>query len=185
MSVSDRVVPGKLELLLARTGQGDHQAFAELYRRAAPRLFGLCLRMLREHAEAEDVLQEVFATVWRRATSFDATRSTATTWLTALCRYRAIDRLRHRRVAVEHDPHEFEEVAEAFSPATELERDEEYRRLQRCLEQLQPEQRRSVHEAFFTGTTYRELAARRQVPLGTMKSWIRRGLQQLRSCMEA
>lgn len=175
-----------LEDLLARTADRDRRAFAELYRRTCARLFGVCLRMLREREESEEVLQEVFTTVWQRAASFEPGRAGALTWLIALTRNKAIDRLRQRRERVLDDPIDLERLPdERLEPATEVESSQDYARLANCLEQLEARQRRSVREAFFSGATYKQLAERCQVPLPTMKSWIRRGLMQLRSCLES
>jgi len=174
----------ELNRLLQQTGQGDRGAFADLYRQTSPKLFGICLRLLRDRDDAEEVLQEIYVTVWRRAASFDATRAGAITWLIALSRNRAIDRLRqHRRAVLVSE--DLDEVMDKEATATaDTERAEEYRRLQQCLEQLDPQHQRSLREAFFSGATYSELAARCKVPLGTMKSWIRRSLIQLRKCLE-
>lgn len=175
----------ELNRLLQQTGQGDRDAFAQLYRRTSPKLFGVCLRLLRDRNDTEEVLQEIYVTVWRRAASFDASRAGAISWLIALSRNKAIDRLRqHRRTVLV-----FEDLGDTVddkeAPATpDSERTDEYRRLQRCLEQLDPQHQRSLREAFFSGATYSELAARSKVPLGTMKSWIRRSLLQLRKCLE-
>jgi len=174
-----------LERLLTRTGRGDARAFAELYERLSPRLFGVCLRMLRDRNEAEDVLQEVFVTVWRRARDFDPARAAATTWLVTLARNKAIDRLRQRRPGAPLEAVDFDRLAdEGRGPPAHAEASQEYARLRRCLETLDPEDQGSLREAFFTGATYKELAERGQVPLGTMKSRIRRALAQLRTCLE-
>lgn len=175
-----------LEQLLIRIAGQDQPAFAELYRQTSARLFGVCLRMLRDREESEEVLQEVFIAVWRRATSFEPTRAGALTWLIALTRNRAIDRLRRRSERVLDDPIDLEQIPDERSgPANETEAGQDYVRLLNCLQQLESRQRRSVREAFFSGATYKELAERCQVPLPTLKSWIRRGLMQLRSCLES
>lgn len=175
-----------LEYLLTRTAAQDQSAFAELYRRTSARLFGVCWRMLRDRGESEEVLQEVFTGVWRRASSFDPARAGALTWLITLTRNKAIDRLRQRRELVLDDPIDLERMADAHTePWTEAASSQDYVRLLHCLEQLESKQRRSVREAFFSGATYKELAERCQVPLPTLKSWIRRGLMQLRSCLES
>lgn len=187
MSLTE-VAPDKEELsqLLSRIGLGDRAAFAELYRRTSPRLLGVCVRMLADRREAEEVLQEAFVTVWRRSHTFDPARASAMTWLVALTRNKAIDRLRQHHSAHEASPAEIETLAdEEPTPAVRAERGEEYRRLEQCMEKLEPQQRGSIQEAFFTGLTYTALAERAKVPLGTMKSWIRRGLLQLRACLEA
>ena len=172
--------------LLRATARGHQDAFAELYRRTSSKLFGVCLRMLRERGAAEDTLQEIFTGVWRRAGSFDAARAGAMTWLITLARNKCIDRLRQRRDKVSDDPIDLENlVDEQVGPAAGAENDQQYRRLQQCLDALEPKQKHSVREAFFSGATYNELADRCKVPLGTMKSWIRRGLLQLRACLDS
>jgi RNA polymerase sigma factor (sigma-70 family) len=176
----------ELSHLLTQVATGSQGAFAELYRRTAAKLFGVCLRMLADHGEAEEALQEIYTTVWRRAESFDAGRASAMTWLMALARNKVIDRLRQRH---EHRPSHSVDLDDLIDdqpgPAGRAEASEEHRRLRECLDALEPKQRQSVREAFFSGSTYSELAARCQVPLGTMKSWIRRGLLQLRTCLDA
>lgn len=177
--------PLSLERLLSHTGRGDARAFAQLYERLSPRLFGVCLRMLRDRSEAEDVLQEVFVTVWRRAQEFDPALAAATTWLITLARNKAIDRLRQRRPRAPLEAVDFDRLAdERGGPQADAQASQEYGRLRGCLEVLDPQERASVREAFFTGATYKELAERGQVPLGTMKSRIRRALAQLRTCLE-
>ena len=178
--------PETLEHLLTGVARQDQRAFAELYRQTSPRLFGICSRMLRNREESEEVLQEVFTTVWQRATSFEPDRAGALTWLVALTRNRAIDRLRQRRERILDDPLDLEQMLDERSePSTEAEANQDYVRLLDCLKRLESKQRRSVREAFFLGVTYKELAERCQVPLPTMKSWIRRGLLQLRACLES
>lgn len=175
-----------LASLLTRTGARDQHAFAELYHRTGGRLYGVCLRMLRDRGDAEEVLQEVFTTVWRRADSFDPARAGAMTWLVTLTRNKAIDRLRQRREALLDDPIDLDRMVDGQpGPAGNAEASEDYVRLAKCLEALEPKQRRSVREAFFSGATYKELAVRCEVPLATLKSWIRRGLIQLRACLES
>ncbi|MEO5831389.1 MAG: sigma-70 family RNA polymerase sigma factor [Rhodanobacter sp.] len=124
--------------------------------------------------------------MWRRASSFDASKASAITWLVTLARNKAIDRLRQHREELMDDPSRLDEVVdEQPTPAADAQTSQEYQRLQRCLDELEPQQQSSVREAFFTGATYNELAARCKVPLGTMKSWIRRSLMQLRTCLDS
>ena len=185
MSVSSPAERDELNHLLQQSGRNDQHAFAELYRRTSSKLFGVCLRMLRDRGQAEEVLQEIYATVWRRAASFDAAKASAITWLVTLSRNKAIDRLRQHREEPMEDPSMLNEtIDEQPTPAADAETSQEHRRLQHCLDQLEPQQQRSVREAFFTGATYNELATRCKVPLGTMKSWIRRSLMQLRTCLD-
>lgn len=195
MTRADPAPRAEIDQLLQQCARGDQRGFAELYRRTSPRLFALCLRMLRDRGVAEDVLQDIFVTVWRRAASFNPARGSAITWLIALARNRAIDRLRAQReialdplAALEHAIGAGDGLPDGgmdvSSPALAAEGAQEYGRLQRCLEALDPQPQSYIREAFFRGATYNELARRGNVPLGTMKSWIRRGLLQLRKCLE-
>ncbi len=173
-----------LNQLLTQVGQGDQAAFAELYRLASARVFATIVRMVHDRAEAEDLLQDVFTTAWRRAGLFDPARGGAMTWLVTLARNRTIDRLRQHHEAPLEEDSELELADDHPTPAALAEASEERRRLEQCLEQLAPQQHRAVREAFFSGATYSELAAQLSVPLGTLKSWIRRSLMQLKTCLE-
>jgi RNA polymerase sigma-70 factor (ECF subfamily) len=171
---------------LSRVALGDRGAFEAVYRQASGRVFAICLRVLGDRAEAEDVVQEVFTTVWHKAAQFDAARASAITWLGMIARNRAIDR---RRAAPAHNhlaPIELaDDVADhAPTPAVAAERSAEGARLDRCLQQLDGRRRTLIRVAFFEGATYEELAARVGSPLGSVKSWIRRGLLQLKACLE-
>ena len=175
----------ELNQMLIQVGRSDQKAFSELYKRTSSKLLGVCLRMLRNRAEAEEVLQETYTTVWRRAAGFDAAKASAITWLITLSRNKAIDRLRQRREELLDDPSSLNATVDGQpGPASNAETSQEYVRLTHCLDALDPQQRDSVREAFFTGSTYNELARRCKVPLGTMKSWIRRSLIQLRTCLD-
>jgi RNA polymerase sigma-70 factor (ECF subfamily) len=174
----------RLNRLLASVAKGDEQAFAELYRETSARVFGVIVRMMHDRGEAEDILQEAYATAWRRADTFDPARGSAITWLITLGRNRTIDRMRQHREELLGDSEVPEIADEAPTPATAAESSEERRRLEHCLDALEPQQKSAIREAFFTGATYNELAQRLAVPLGTMKSWIRRSLMQLRTCLE-
>ena len=178
--------PQTPEALLAQVALGNRAAFAALYRATANRLFGICLRVLGDRAEAEEVLQEVYTAVWRKAAQYDARQGTVMSWLGIAARNRAIDRLRERPArgalgaldlaAALADP--------APSPEQEAQASNDRARLASCLEQLEPRRRSLIREAFFGGFTYEELARRTQAPLGSVKSWVRRGLLQLRACLE-
>ncbi|TAM98394.1 MAG: sigma-70 family RNA polymerase sigma factor [Rhodanobacteraceae bacterium] len=174
----------KLTELMRACASGDRGAFATLYRRTSDKLFGVCLRMLRERGEAEDALQDVYANVWRRAASFDPARVAAMTWLITLARNQCIDRLRRHREEPLDDAAAQNIVDPDPDPLTHSEASEERQRLERCLGTFADQQRQAVRAAFFTGATYNQLADRLGVPLATMKSWIRRSLVRLRTCME-
>ena len=171
---------------LSRVALGDRNAFETVYRQASGRVFAICLRVLGDRAEAEDVVQEVFTTVWHKAAQFDAARASAITWLGMIARNRAIDRLRAAPSVASLAPIELaDDVADhAPTPAAAAERTAEGARLERCLSQLDGRRRSLIRVAFFEGATYEELAARVGSPLGSVKSWIRRGLLQLKACLE-
>jgi len=177
----------QLAAALVRVAGGDRAALRVVYQDTSAKLFGVCLRILKDRGEAEDVLQEVFVTVWRRAASFDPGRASPITWMVAIARNRAIDRLRASAVSRRMEPIESADAVSDPAPAAveRVELAQQHQRLSRCLEELEARHASAIREAFLDGTTYEELAARMSVPLGTMKSWIRRGLLKLRTCLEA
>ncbi|TMK16944.1 MAG: sigma-70 family RNA polymerase sigma factor [Alphaproteobacteria bacterium] len=146
----------------------------------------VCLRILKDRSEAEDVLQDVYVTVWRKAATFDPGRASPITWMVAIARNRAIDRLRARAAGGRLQPIEAADAVSDPAPAAveRVELAQQHQRLARCLEELDARHASAIRAAFLDGATYEELAARMNVPLGTMKSWIRRGLLKLRACLE-
>ncbi|MGH8183585.1 MAG: sigma-70 family RNA polymerase sigma factor [Rhodanobacteraceae bacterium] len=173
-----------LARLLQQSGGRDERAFAELYQRTSSKLFGVCLRMLRERGEAEDALQNAYIAVWRRAGSFDPTRAGAMTWLITLTRNQCIDRLRQHHEMPLGEIAADNLVDPMPGPSAHGEASQDRQRLEHCLDTLAGQQKSAVRAAFFSGATYNELADRAGVPLATMKSWIRRSLIRLRNCLE-
>lgn len=174
-----------LRLALLGTGAEDRAAFAELYRLTSAKLFGICLRICGDRQAAEDVLQEVYIQVWRRAASYEPARAGPITWLATIARNKAIDWRRARHLPPPPaSAQDWDEVADdhPLSDAVLLDAEEE-RRLHLCLEAIEARTAGAIRTAFFDGLTYAELAARDGVPLGTMKSVIRRGLLRLRECL--
>ena len=175
----------ELEPLLERCARRDQAALAALYERAGPLLLGVLMRMLRNRALAEDALQDVFVRVWQQAAQFDQHRGRALAWLVSIARNRAIDLQRGQRVTVLLDAAELA-GAEQLQVSGGME-DTEYsaaqRALQRCLELLGVPQRRCVLLAYQNGLTQQKIAQSLGEPLGSVKSWVRRGLQSLRECM--
>ncbi len=171
---------------LARIPAGDRAALQTVYRLTSAKLFGVCLRILGERSEAEDVLQEVYVTVWRKAADFDAERASPLTWLIAIARNRSIDRLRASKHSRHMAPIEAaDDVADSGTMAdVALENAQDYARLHGCLDGLEAKERSALRGAFFDGNTYEDLATRMNVPLGTMKSWIRRAMMKLKSCLQ-
>jgi RNA polymerase sigma-70 factor, ECF subfamily len=187
-----------LSRLLARASLGDRAAFATLYERTSSHLFAVVLRINRDRAQAEDILQEVYVNVWRAASSFDAAQSQPLTWLTSIARHRAIDSLRRgqtqpqlRTVSPALDGRESEDDAvydavadDAPGPLDLLSRAAEARALAACMEKLGALQRQSVALAFYQGLSHAEVAEQLRQPLGTVKSWVRRALTTLKSCLQ-
>jgi RNA polymerase sigma factor (sigma-70 family) len=186
----------ELASLLARVALGDRAAFGRLYRQTSSHLLGVVLRIQRDRAQAEDVLQEVYVNVWRAAQTFDGTRSQPMTWLTSIARNRAIDTLRRHRTepatvstsvtGADDDDYDMLQnfASDAPGPTDLLQQASEARALRQCLGGLSGEQQQCVALAFYQGLSHAEVAAHLQQPLGTVKSWVRRGLIALKSCLE-
>jgi len=169
---------------LVATGGEDRSAFRTLYRLTSAKLFGVCLRICGDRQAAEDVLSEVYLTIWKRAGAFEPGRASPISWLATIARNRAID---WRRSSGRTPPARVEEIADLaddrISAEDSMLAEERASRLHLCLDQLEQRQRDAIRTAFFDGLTYAELAARDAVPLGTMKSWVRRGLLRLKDCL--
>jgi|SRR5690242_1337143 len=186
LAVAEDAARKQLTAALNRIAAGDRAALNLLYRDTSAKLFAVCLRILKDRSEAEDVLQEIYLSVFQRAGTFDAARASPMTWLVAIARNRSIDRLRSgamlRRVkTIDEVP---DVVDGAASALTQIEDSEDRQRLMDCLGELELRHAGAVRAAFFDGVTYDELAKRMNIPLGTMKSWIRRSLLRLRQCLE-
>jgi RNA polymerase sigma-70 factor (ECF subfamily) len=169
---------------LSSVARGDRIAFHEVYRRTSAKLYGVCCRILGEGQDAEDALQEAYVNVWRRAERFDASRASPITWLAAIARNTAIDRLRARGNRSTAPIDEAFEVPDSAPRADALmEEAGESARLYGCLGELGGRDAALIRTAFLEGASYPELAERAGEPLGTVKSRIRRGLMKLRDCL--
>lgn len=172
-----------IESLIARIALGDRGAFEALYDATSAKLFGICLSVLKDRAEAEDALQDVFLRIWNKADSYAVTGHSPITWLVTVARNRAIDRLRARRSGVA----EIEAAAAlpdaAPGPEAASIAASERRRMLACLGELPEDRAGAVRGAYLEGLTYEDLAARHGVPLNTMRTWLRRSLQKLRECL--
>jgi RNA polymerase sigma-70 factor (ECF subfamily) len=172
--------------LLVAVAAGDASAFERLYRSTSAKLFGICLRVVRQRSDAEDVLQDVYTTIWRKANQFDAARASPIAWLAMMARNKAIDRVRAGGIERHSAPLDLAGDLHDESPGAHAvaEASDENKRLNACLGELEVERRNLIRVAFFEGCTYEELAMRSGSPLGTVKSWIRRGLLRLKACLE-
>jgi RNA polymerase sigma-70 factor, ECF subfamily len=170
---------------LVRTGQGDRSAFETLYRATSAKLFGVCLRIFPERSEAEEALQDAYLTIWNRASTFQPGRASPISWLVAVTRNRAIDRLRASGKAKFVDVEEAGEVVDPNPRAdAQLFAASEDAALHGCIEGLEGRDAHFIRSAFIGGATYAQLADAEGAPLATVKSRIRRALIKLRACME-
>jgi RNA polymerase sigma-70 factor (ECF subfamily) len=175
-----------LAALIERCTHRDAGALEELYRLTAPTLMGCLMRILRRRALAEEALQDVFVQVWQRAAQFEEHRGRALAWLISMARYRAIDILRRERL--DHtDPFEMAQRLESTSSESDATAvtDGDVQVLETCMGRLNDEQRNCIRLAFLAGRSHLEVAQLLQRPLGSVKSWIRRGLVALKECIEA
>ncbi|HJT87853.1 MAG TPA: sigma-70 family RNA polymerase sigma factor [Bryobacteraceae bacterium] len=168
--------------LLARLQHRDPQALAELYDKYGRMVFGLILRMVRDRGIAEDLVQETFLRVWNRVGGFDSERGAVGPWLLAVARNRAIDYLRYqgRRAESTIELNETEHPALFADVQTDILRFDVVKRVANALKQLAPQQREAIELAYFEGLSQTEIAERMRQPLGTVKTWMRRALQQMR-----
>lgn len=168
---------------MARIQLRDRAAFSELYAATSAKLFGVCLRVLKDRAMAEDVLQEVYVRIWDKADRYRVTGHSPMTWLITLTRNLAIDRLR----GAGQRPAGLDEVGPVVSaapgPEAQVVAADEARRIALCLDELEPSRAAAVRGAYLEGNTYAELAERFGVPLNTMRTWLRRSLISLKACL--
>jgi len=180
----------RLAALLARVALADQQAFAELYRQTSPHLYGVALRILREPAAAEEILQEAYVSVWHHAGTYVAAKSQPLTWLTSIVRNRCLDQLRRREVDTvtmtgdADDEPAFDPPADGPSPTELLLAGAEAQSVRDCVDTLDAGPKQAIALAFFQGLSHAELADHMHEPLGTVKSWVRRGLDRLKRCLD-
>lgn len=185
----------ELARLLSRVALADRVAFSTLYQLTGAHLLGVILRINTDRAQAEDLLQEVFVKVWHAAGSFDAQRAQAMTWLTSIARHRAIDSLRRRQTepqwvtarthAGEEDDDMLDQMAsDDDGPMDLLDQAVQAQAVRVCMKGLSGEQQQTLALAFYQGLSHSEVAEHLRQPLGSVKSWARRGLQALRTCLE-
>jgi RNA polymerase sigma-70 factor (ECF subfamily) len=177
----DGAVP--LSALIAAVAAGDGVAFRKVYELRASKLYGIALRITRQPTLADDAVHDAFLELWRKAGKFDEMRGDPDVWLASLVRYRAVDMTRRwgRHVSDEGIPEQMDEEPDALE---RMEASAASAALRACLEKLEPDRRRLLSLAFIDGLSHSQLAARLGVPIGSVKSWIRRSLHSLRVCLE-
>jgi len=177
----------RLAELLAQCALRNQRAFALLYELTSAKLFGVALRILRRRDWAEEVLQECYVSVWNHAGDYAIQKSAPLTWMTSIVRNRSLDWL--RRPQHEATGEEYDIAVEAWQddapgPLERLAASSEAAALERCLQQLDGKQRQSIMLAFFHGLSHSEVAGHMKQPLGTVKTWVRRGLERLKGCLQ-
>ena len=174
----------ELEELIARTALRDKKAFSDLYRRTNAKLFGVCLRILNDRSEAEDVLQEIYIKIWNKADQFATGRASVIAWMATIARNQAIDRYRARGKPTDDldDHHDIKD--EMPDPEQAVVQLHQKREIEICLDSLNQSHASAVRQTYLSGWSYQEAADKLDVPLNTVKTWIRRSLMQLRECLE-
>lgn len=178
-----------LRTLLADSARRDQVAFARLYDATAAKLFAVAVRMLKREDWAEEVLQECYVSIWQNAHKYTTALSAPMTWMISIVRNRCLDRLRRPKLEVVLEPSgEGDDPLErmpsdAPSPLEQLASSTEARALSQCLEALEGKMRQAIALAFYEGLSHAELAQHMREPLGTVKTWIRRGLERLKTCL--
>lgn len=172
-------------LALIRTGEEDREAFRELYQLTSSRLFAICVRVCRNQGAAQDMLHDVYLTIWNRAGAFDPGRGSAIAWMSTIARNRCIDWLRAEYVRRSEPIEGTWEIADPLPLISETMLETEANAgLLACLATLQARERDAICGLFFSGFTHADMAVRQGVPVGTMKSWVRRGLLKLRQAID-
>ncbi len=186
ISSSTTLDNSSLEHLLARSALRDQNAFETLYKLTSPKLLGLAIQLLKSKDRAEEALQEAFVKIWYNAAHFHAEKGSAMAWMSSIVRYRALDMLRSEKKisTIQNNEIELDKHISDTLKTNQIEQDKELEYLLECLEELQAQQKKSILMAFYDGNTHQELSTRLQVPLGTIKSWIRRGLDKVKRCLD-
>ena len=180
----------RLKALLAACARRDQAAFARLYEATSAKLFSVAVRILRREDWAEEVLQECYVSIWNNAQGYAPALSAPMTWMTSIVRNRCLDWLRRPRLEValesaDGDDDPLDAIASGDpGPLEALASSAEARALADCLGRLDAKPRQAIMLAFYDGLTHSELAVHLREPLGTVKTWIRRGLDRLKSCLE-
>jgi RNA polymerase sigma-70 factor (ECF subfamily) len=174
----------ELVRLLSAVAKGDAAAFERLYGATRAKLYGVLLRILRRPELAEEVMQETYIKVWKMADRFDPLIASPITWMVAIARNRAIDIVRKRgEVSIEEEQEAMGVAADTPAPLARREMTEELKRVLSCLGKLDPEKQRVVLLAYYSGWSREQLSQKLDIPVNTVKTWLRRSLLEIRECM--
>lgn len=187
MAIKQTSTSADLAEMLVKTGQGDRQAFALLYQATSAKLFGLALRILASRDLAEEALQDAFIKIWHSADTYRADRSAVMTWMTAIVRNRCLDLLRAmpKEQSLNEDESFDDWASDDLGPMENAAANSDTKALMQCMKQLAPLQRQAFALSYFQGLAHEQLAKQLAQPLGTIKTWLRRGLETLKNCMGA
>ncbi len=181
----DEAPQDDLMRLLGRVANQDRTAFQHLYQQMSARMFGLCQRLAGQQELAEEALQDAFIRIWHHASEYHSERGSPVTWMMTIARYRTLDLMRARKVRRSAGESALEQLEdERSSPLEESMKMDGSEALTGCLEELSESQRDSILLSYYRGFTHEELSSALSTPIGTVKSWIRRGLLALKRCLE-
>lgn len=169
--------------LIARCALRDRGAFRQLYTRTSAKLFGVALRILRDRAETEEAIQEIYIKIWQKADRYVAGQYSPISWLVAVARNHALDKVRVKRPISEDIDAALDIADLGPSPERQVEQAQDSARIANCLSTLEPDRADAVRGAYLDGFSYEELAQRHAVPLNTMRTWLRRSLIKLKECL--
>jgi len=167
--------------LLCKTAEGDKKAFAELYQLTSPQLYAVALRLLKRPELADEATQDAYIKIWHNAGNYQRGKGTVLTWMISIVRYRSLDLIRYHNIRNEVELNEDASSSTETTQAIKL--GAEQKKLAMCLDELEGPQRQAIHLAYINGMSHQEVVNHLASPLGTIKSWIRRGLQSLQRCL--
>jgi RNA polymerase sigma-70 factor (ECF subfamily) len=173
----------EIDRLIAQIVLGDRVAFSSLYDATSGKLFAVCLRVLKQRAAAEDALQDTYVKIWKNAGRYQVTGHSPMTWLIMIARNTAIDRLREGKPTQDIDDYSTQLFASGPTPEQSAIASADAKQILRCFDELDADHSNAIKGAYLDGNSYKDLAVRFDVPLNTMRTWLRRGLTALRECM--
>lgn len=169
--------------LLQQVAKGNNRAFEDLYEKTNAQLFAVALTMLKNKELAEEALQEAYVSIWYKADHYKTGQGTVLTWMISIVRYRALDMLRHKKVRQTHSASNFDSAYTSSEDGKNADDDLNSDKIHLCMDKLSIQQRQAIHLAYFNGFSHSEVVSHLESPLGSVKSWIKRGLDSLHRCL--